>query len=72
MDKEFVSKQKMSFYNNAGHGYYELKTDAEKINYINKLTDDVYENLSIRYNQESDEEGIKKIIKSYVRDKEIL
>jgi len=72
VDAEFVSKQKMFFYGGSGHGYYELKTDAEKIDYINKLTDAVFENIALRYNIQTDEEEIQQIIRSYVKDKDIL
>ncbi|MCX6824134.1 MAG: L-histidine N(alpha)-methyltransferase [candidate division SR1 bacterium] len=72
MDTKFVSNQKMFFYSGGGHGYYELKTDAEKIEYINELTNAVFENITVRYNIQTDEEEIKKIIRSYVKDKNIL
>lgn len=71
MDTEFVSKQKMAFYG-TDHGYYELKTDAEKIKYIDELTDQIFENIALRYHVETDKEEIKKIIRSYIKDKEIL
>ena len=71
MDTEFVSKQKMAFYGR-DHGYYELKSDAEKISYIDKLTDRLFENIAIRYHIQKDKEEIKKIIRSYIKDKEIL
>lgn len=71
VDTEFVSKQKMAFYG-TDHGYYELKTDAEKIKYIDELTDEIFENIALRYHVETDKEEIKKIIRSYIKDKEIL
>ena len=71
MDTEFVSKQKMAFYG-SDHGYYELKADEDKIRYINELTDQLFENIAIRYHVQTDEEEIKKIIRSYIKDKEIL
>jgi hypothetical protein len=46
IDNTFASKQKMFFYNNAWHGYYELTTDAEKIEYIDKLTDEEFNKLT--------------------------
>jgi hypothetical protein len=55
-----------------GQGYDELTTDAEKIDFINRLVDDVYKNISIRYDLQTNANEIKKIIKSYVKDKDIL
>jgi len=72
MDTEFASKQKMSFNGDMGHGYYELTTTAEKIEYINKLIDALFENISIRYDLQTGEDEIKDIIRSYIKDKEIL
>ena len=62
----------MSFHGDAGHGYYELTTTAEKIEYINKLIDALFENISIRYNLKTGEDEIKDIIRSYIKDEEIL
>lgn len=71
IDNDFASKQKMVFYW-ADHGYYELTTDKEKIEYINTLTSKVFENISIRYHIQKDEDEIKRIIRSYIKDQEIL
>lgn len=70
VDKDFTNKQKIFFYGN--HSYYELNTDNEKIEYIDKLKDEIYENISVRYNVHKSEDEIKKIIRSYIQDKEIL
>jgi hypothetical protein len=45
---------------------------ADKIEYINKLTTTIFENITLRYNIQTDEDEIKKIIRSYIKDKEIL
>ncbi len=71
IDNEFASNQKISFYGN-DHGYYELKTEAEKIKYINTVTDNVFANISIRYNTQTDESEVKKLIRLYIKDKGIL
>lgn len=72
IDTDFVSKQKIFFYGWNGHGYYEKHTDQEKIEYIDKLKDEIYENIVIRYDIKQDKEEIKKLIKLYIKDKEIL
>lgn len=71
IDSSFVEKQKMVFYG-ADHGYYELTKDAEKIEYIDRLTDELFENIAVRYHIQEGETEIKKILRAYIKDKEIL
>ena len=71
IDSDFASNQQLIFYAN-DHGYYEIKTEKEKIEYINKLVDQIFENISVRYNIQTDEDEIKKMIKIYIKDDKIL
>ncbi len=70
MDVDFTNKQKIYFYGD--HWYYELKTDADKIEYIDKLKDEIFENILVRYDVQGNEDEVKKLIRSYIKDSEIL
>lgn len=71
IDKDFASTQKILLYGN-DHGYDQLTTDEEKIDFINTLADDILLNVSIRYHVHTDETDVRKMIKTYIKDKDIL
>lgn len=69
IDEEFASKQKMFFYGDMGGS--ELVSSEAKIEQINRWTDDVLTNIIARYQVEDNEEIIK-ILRSYIKDDEIV